>query len=114
MYVLPIIGLLFQGAVLWFIIVWVTQEHDLPWRDVLKWVVLAVAAGLAGMLLASYVLGLPYLLGLLIAVALQLAVLYLIFRHQNISPRKSSIIISAFFVVRVVFALPRLLTLLNK
>jgi len=109
MYIMSIFSFFFQGAVLWFIIVFVTQQHDLPWRSVALWLVLTVLAGVVGMLIAHYVFEAAFPFELMTALVLQLITLYGILRWQQISIRQTLIIIVSFIGFRVLWALPRLL-----
>jgi hypothetical protein len=100
---------LVETALLWFIIVWVTQEHDLSWRQVVTWVLIAAVAGLAGFGLCAVTRLLPIGICLLIGMVLQIVTLWVILRRQGFASAKVTTILILFLLVRAALALPRLL-----
>lgn len=112
---IPFLGVLVQAAILWFIVVWVTQDHNLDWRIVLLWLVLSFGAGMAGYLLGHYILDLDDISSRVIKTILSSATLvFLIWREYRCPIRKVLIILLIFIFVDILLVLPRLLTHLSR
>jgi hypothetical protein len=105
--VIPFLGVIFDAAVLWFIIVYVTQDHMLSWYHVLTWrLAAAVAGGLC--YLGFYFLEIP-VLGLAVSVIVSLLVMYLILGRQGYSRKQILTVLAVYVGATVVRFLPRLI-----
>jgi hypothetical protein len=102
-----ILRFLVETALLWFIMVWVTQEHNLPWRQVVVWVLITAVVGLVGVGLCHATKILPYSICLLVGMVMQIVALWLILRREGIASGKVTVILILFLLVRAVLALPR-------
>jgi hypothetical protein len=100
---------LIETALLWFIMAWVTQEHNLPWRQVVVWVLITAVVGLVGVGLCHATKILPYSICLLVGMVMQIVALWLILRRQGFASAKITTILLLFLFVRAVLALPNLL-----
>ena len=104
---IPFLGVIFDAAVLWFIIVYVTQDHMLSWHYVLLWRTMAAAAG------ALWYLGFLYLeipiLGRAGSLVVALVVLYLLLGRQGYTRKQILTVLGIYAGATLIRFLPRLL-----
>ena len=104
---IPFAGVVFDTAVLWFIIVFVTQDHMLTWYHVLWWRMVAAAAG-GVCYLGFYFLEIPFV-GLAGSIVISLFVMYLILGYQGYKRKQVLTVIAIFAGATVLRFLPRLI-----
>ena len=82
---MPLLGLYFAGAILWFITVAVTQDHQLDWHAALKWVAFAGLVGFGVFVaLSAESLELPAAVAIIASIiARTLAIFYFIWREYR-------------------------------
>jgi hypothetical protein len=73
----PLLGAYFGSAFLWFIAVWITQDHQLDWLAAVRWMILAGLVGLGIYVgLRTYFVNIPESIAMSAAVVARIGVLF--------------------------------------
>ncbi len=97
------LGIIGHAAVLWFIIVFVTQDHSLDWRRVLVWVLPLAAIRLAAMLVILPRVPEAAWLVIPLSILAQITLLYLLLQREYQNQKLASRVIVVYLIAAAVF-----------